>query len=102
MSLSEQLNGFVNAAFAGVWVRSSEPDEAEREIVNHARQAKWNVATWDVANGLRVAGHTEVAGAGSDPLAALRALPGLAEKNGTALLLLHNLHRFFNNPEVVQ
>ena len=32
----------------------------------------------------------------------MRALPALAERNGTALLLLHNFHRFLNNPEVVQ
>jgi hypothetical protein len=32
----------------------------------------------------------------------LRALPTLASANGTALLLLHNFHRFWSNPEVVQ
>src|SRR4029078_11733240 len=41
-------------------------------------------------------------GAAGDPLAALRALPALADSKGTALLLLHNFHRFLNNPEVVQ
>src|SRR5439155_4237491 len=29
-------------------------------------------------------------------------LPGLAEAGGTALLLLHNFHKFWTNPEVVQ
>ena len=38
----------------------------------------------------------------ADPLAALRALPALAEANGTALLLLHNYHKFLGNPEVMQ
>ena len=37
-----------------------------------------------------------------DPLAALRALPALADANGTALLLLHNFHRFLQSPEVIQ
>ncbi len=32
----------------------------------------------------------------------LRSLPTLASEDGTALLLLHNFHRFLNNPEVVQ
>jgi hypothetical protein len=32
----------------------------------------------------------------------LKALPALAEKDGTAILVMHNLHRFFNNPEVIQ
>src|SRR6185436_12188687 len=35
-------------------------------------------------------------------LAALRSLPALADEKGTALLVLHNFHRFLANPEVVQ
>ncbi|NJR41851.1 MAG: hypothetical protein HC767_03515, partial [Akkermansiaceae bacterium] len=42
------------------------------------------------------------AGTASDPLAALRALPTLAEPQGTALLVLVNFHRFLGSPEVVQ
>jgi hypothetical protein len=105
MTLTEQLTDYVHAAFSGLWVHTSEPDEAEREIVRHARAQDWKIAVWDVANGLRLPtvpnGTRPEAGAG-DPLAALRALPALAEANGTALLLLHNLHRFLANPEVVQ
>src|SRR5262249_25960843 len=37
-----------------------------------------------------------------DPLAALRALPGLAHHQRTALMLLHHFHRFLNNPDVMQ
>src|SRR5262249_30112932 len=61
-------------------------------------------AVWDVANGLRLPANPNAktdASAG-DPLAALKALPALADKDGTALLLMHNLHRFLNNPEVIQ
>jgi hypothetical protein len=103
MSLTSQLTEFLRAAFPGVWVQTQEPDEAEREIIQHARQQKWNVAVWDVANGLRVSGRngTPETGAG-DPLAALKALPTLGDKNGTAILIAHNLHRFLNNHEVVQ
>jgi hypothetical protein len=109
MKLSDQLTDYVHAAFTGLWVQTHEPDEAERDIVQLARQHKWKIATWDVANGLRLlanAGQSVSDGAGDssagDPLAALRALPVLAERKGTALLLLHNFHRFLNNPEVVQ
>jgi hypothetical protein len=105
MTLTDQLTEYVNAAFTGIWVQTLEPDEAEREILRHARQEKWKVAVWDVANGLRVATSPATNGpetGAGDPLSALRALPGLAERNGTALLLLHNLHRFLNNPEVIQ
>ena len=105
MKLSDQLTAYFNAAYSGVWLLSHEPDEAEREITQLARNKKWKIAIWDVANGLRLASHsnspTSDAGAG-DPLAALRALPALAEANGTAILLLHNFHRFLNSPEVIQ
>ena len=105
MKLAQQLTDYINAAFTGIWIQTNEADEAERELIQHARQRQWKVAVWDIANGLRVPGIPASApqevGAG-DPLAALRALPALADDKGTALLLLHNFHRFFNNPEVIQ
>jgi ATPase family associated with various cellular activities (AAA) len=104
MTLTDQLTDYVNAAFSGLYVQTFEPDEAEREIVQHARQQRWKVAVWDVANGLRLPTNSsprQDAGTG-DPLAALRALPTLADRNGTALLLLHNFHRFLAQPEVMQ
>ncbi len=102
MKLTEQLTDYTNAAFPGIWITTAEPDEAEREIVQHAHDQDWKVAIWDVASGLRVpGGNGQTTGAG-DPLAALRALPALAEKDGTALLLLHNFHRFLGNHEVIQ
>lgn len=103
MKLSDQLTDYVNAAFTGLWVQTHEADEAEREIVQLARQRKWKLAVWDVANGMHLAGSdTQPEGAGGDPLTALRALPALASKDGTALLLLHNFHKFLTNPEVIQ
>jgi len=105
MTLANQLTDYIHAAFSGLWLFSHEPDEAEREIVQLARQQQWKVAIWDVANGLRLPSNSSNphndAGAG-DPLAALRALPALADRNGTALLLLHNFHKFLTNPEVIQ
>jgi hypothetical protein len=104
MKLTDQLTDYIHAAFTGLWIQTYEPDEAEREIIQHARQQQWKVAIWDVANGLRVEINphgTQDAGS-SDPLAALRALPALADGKGTAVLLLHNLQRFLHNPEVIQ
>jgi hypothetical protein len=103
MKLTDQLTDYVNAAFTGLWIQSYEPDEAEREILRHARERQWKVAVWDIANGLRLPGNggNQESGAG-DPLAALRALPALSSDKGTALLLVHNFHRFLTNPEVVQ
>jgi hypothetical protein len=104
MSLSEQLTDYIHAAFSGLWIQTHEPDEAEREIIQLARRQGWKLAVWDVANGLRLPGQASpstVEGS-NEPLAALRALPALAEPNGTSLLVLHNFHRFLSNPEVVQ
>jgi hypothetical protein len=105
MTLADQLTDYIHAAFSGLWVQTHEPDEAEREIVRHARQQRWKVAVWDLAGGLRLptaSGNASSDTSAGDPLAALHALPSLAEDNGTALLLLPNFHRFLNNPEVVQ
>jgi hypothetical protein len=96
---------YINAGFSGLWVQTQEPDEAEREITRQAKAQHWNVAVWDIAQGLRVPGAAEsVAPAvdARDPLAALRALPALAAKESSALLLLPNFHRFLQNPEVIQ
>jgi hypothetical protein len=104
MKLADQLTDYIHAAFAGLWIQTLEPDEAEREIVKHAKEKDWKIAVWDVANGLRLPANTDNAldvGAG-DPLAVLRALPSLAVAKGTALLVLHNFHKFLSNPEVMQ
>jgi hypothetical protein len=105
MSLTTTLTDYVNAAFTGLWVTSHEPDEAEREILRLARERNWKVAVWDIASGLRVPNNTGAfrgeVGAG-DPIAALRALPSLADNDGTALLVLHQFHRFLPNAEVMQ
>src|SRR3984885_6994773 len=105
MTLSRQLTDYVHAAFSGLYVQTHEPDEAEREICQLARSQKWKIAAWDIAQGVRfpIAPHESATGVGAgDPLAVLRALPTLASRDGTSLLLLHNFHRFFNNPEVIQ
>jgi hypothetical protein len=104
MKLTDQLTDFVNAAFTGVWIQTSEPDEAEKEIIQHVRQKKWKLAVWDVAAGLRLPGSsgTQTESGAGDPLAALRALPALADEKGTAILVLHNFHRFLTSPEVIQ
>ena len=48
MTLTEQLTDYVNAAFSGLWVLTHEPDEAERDLVQHALSQQWQVAVWDV------------------------------------------------------
>ena len=105
MTLAEQLIDYIHAASTGLWIETREPDEAEREIVQLCREHQWKLAVWDVANGLRLplSGSTHAAEVGpGDPLAALRALPALSERDGTALLVHHNFHAFLKNHEVIQ
>ena len=81
MSLVDQIRDYVNACFTGLWVQTSEPDEAEREILQHARDHQWRVAVWDVAGGVRLPGAADGSAteAGSrDPLAALRSGAAMA------------------------
>jgi len=105
MTLTQQLPDYVHAACSGIWLQSSEPDEAEREILQLARQHQWQVGVWDIAQGLRLplapAASRPDTTAG-DPLAVLRALPARADPQGTTLLLLHQFHAFLKNPEVIQ
>jgi hypothetical protein len=104
MNLTDQLTDYVNAAFSGLWVQTQEPDEAEREITQLARSRKWKLAVWDVAAGLRVPSEGTFHGEATpgDPLAVLRAVPALANDRSTALVLLHQFHRFLANAEVMQ
>src|SRR5262249_60305816 len=96
MTLTEQLTDYVHAAFTGLWVQTSEPDEAERDLLQHARQQNWKAVVWDVASGLRLAtgnGSPGLEAAAGDPLAALRPRPALAGGNGTPFLVLPNFTR---------
>src|SRR5690606_12730070 len=94
-----QLVDYIHAAFSGLWITTCEPEEAEREISALARDQNWHLAGWALARGFR---SSTAAADAPDPLAVLRALPGLATQEGTTLLLLHNFHRFLASPEIVQ
>ncbi|HWE38886.1 MAG TPA: AAA family ATPase [Isosphaeraceae bacterium] len=105
MTLAERLAEYVRACFTGLWVQSSEHQDALLEIAALCRKNGWSLATWDIDRGLRPAGRAPepggLAGA-ADPLAAVRSLDALASPDGTGLLVLVNFHRFLGSPEVVQ
>jgi hypothetical protein len=100
MTLSATLREYIAAAFPGLWIQTSEPDEAAREIALLARDQKWSLASWDIDQGLKVG--QESASDTTDPIAALGALLALAQPESSALLVLSNFHRFLQSPEVVQ
>ncbi|MDE2101708.1 MAG: AAA family ATPase [Patescibacteria group bacterium] len=102
MTLTQQLHPYVCAGFSGIWLVTSEPDEAEREI---AANPDWTVKVWDMGRGLRHLVRKgdkaawESCGAKGDPTAPLAAVPGDTEHT---LVLLHNYHRYLSNPVALQ
>src|SRR5262245_28891000 len=105
MTLAERLAECVRACFTGLWVQSHEHDDAVAEIARLCRDQHWTLATWDLDRGLTLAGPSAEARAvptAADPLAAIRALSALATPEGTALLVLRNLHRFLHSAEILQ
>jgi hypothetical protein len=104
MELSKTLHELIQACFTGIWIRSQEPDEALREIAELCRQERWQLAIWDIDQGLRVNGQPVGSNdnQAGDPLAAVRAVHTLAAAGSSALLVLTNFHRFLQSVEIVQ
>jgi hypothetical protein len=100
MSLAETLRQYIAAAFTGIWVQSHEHPDALKEIAQLCKDQKWSLATWDIDKGLSASGQPN-AGT-NDPLAVIRALPALAKKDSSAILVLPNFHRFLQSAEIVQ
>ncbi|MCA9088808.1 MAG: AAA family ATPase [Planctomycetaceae bacterium] len=101
MTLTERLGEYVRACFTGIWIESHEQQDALVALAQLCQQEDWRLATWNIEQGLRVAG-AEIDGSGSDPLAAIRSVNALAAPDGTAILVLQNFHRFLQSAEIVQ
>ena len=101
MALSEQLSEYIRACFTGIWIESHEQQEALTEITQLCQREGWQLATWNIEQGVRVSGTTVDSG-GGHPLAAIRAVSTLATPEGTAVMVLQNFHRFLSSAEIVQ
>lgn len=99
MTLSERLAEYIRACFTVLWIEPHEQADAPLEITQLCARENWHVATWDIDRGFSMSGQTIVA---SDPLAAIWALGGIAQPDGTMILVLPNFHRFLQSAEVVQ
>ena len=102
MQLANRLSEYVRACFSGIWIESSEHQDALTEIATLCRDQQWQLATWDIETGLNIPGQTDSDAGSSDPLAAIRAVNALATLEGTAILVLENFHRFMQSTEVMQ
>lgn len=100
MTLSEQLRDYINAAFSGLWIETFEPQQAEEEVEQLCQEEHWDFARWDIAAGVT----WPAAGAAvqADPVAVLNDVPSKSNGLNTLVLVLHNFHRFLQNPVLVQ
>ena len=101
MALNDQLSEYIRACFTGIWIESHEQQDALAAISQLCQQEGWQLATWNIEQGLRVSG-AAVESSGDDPLAAIRAVNSLATSEGTAVMVLQNFHRFLSSAEIVQ
>ena len=97
MNIRTRLTEYVRACFTGIWIESHEHQEALTEIAELCRDEQWQLATWDIDAGLNIPGQSVTEAAGSDPLAAIRAVNALATPDGTAIIVLQNFHRFMQS-----
>ena len=101
MNLTERLGELISACFTGIWIESHEHHDAIVEIAQLCHDEGWSFANWDIEQGMTLSGG-ETSSEASDPLAAVRSLKALASDDGTAVLVMNNLHRFIGSTEVMQ
>lgn len=110
MTLSERLSEHIAACFPALWVQTFEPEDALSEMARMCREQHWQLAVWDLEQGLQLPGQEKQPNtntdsntdSNTDPLAAIRAIQGLASADSSAILAMVNFHRFLNSAEIVQ
>src|SRR5437870_2238903 len=97
-----KLLDYIRACFTGLWLQTYEPEEAEREITQLAKEQNWILVRWDIAQGWAVADQPSTEP--GDPSAPLKVMNRFATTgtDQTTLIVLHNYHRFLTNPMVMQ
>ncbi len=96
--LKQQLREYVAAVFSGIWIQTAEPEEAQAEIAQLAKDESWNLKTWDVARGMWCTPAGE-----NDPTYPLADLLRTPPQDGQAgVLVLWHYHRFLNAPAIMQ
>ena len=99
--LKEKLKELVSACFTGIWIETHEHHEAIAEIQQLCHEQEWQLATWDIDRGLNIGSGDNLLEA-TDPLAAIKAVNGMATPDGAAILVMNNLHKFISSTEILQ
>lgn len=97
--LKQSLREYVEGCFTGIWIQTHEPYEALNDIRATCQEESWQVAQWDIDQGLRVSG--QPVPNGQDPLSAVKS-SAVVGGDDTSILVLENFHRFLSSAEIVQ
>lgn len=112
--MEKEIVNLIDAAFSAIWVQSWELDECQRMFYRLAEKEKWKVYTWDCVQGIGEVKNTlneegkEIKGLvynakQNSPMSPLTFLLSRTPvEKETAVVLLHNFHRFLDNPQFVQ
>jgi AAA+ superfamily predicted ATPase len=88
------LQDYLKAGYPTLCILTQEPHRAEQAVICE----NWRFFAWDCITGIREAGLPKVAEEITDPVHALTWLHGQVD----TILIVHNLHLFMENPEVIQ
>jgi hypothetical protein len=101
MALSTRMNELIRAGFSGIWISSHEHHDAIAELAAMARDESWQLACWNIEQGLHGTGNSTMVAESGDPLSAVRAAAASVD-GGASILVLENFHRFLGSAEIVQ
>lgn len=101
MRLETQIREYVQACFTGIWIESFEPSEAITSVARLCQAESWTLLTWDLEKGIEpsLPGADQLS---NDPVSAIRQLGRISADGSTVLVVLRNLHRFVQSPELIQ
>jgi hypothetical protein len=64
--LKNLLSEYIRACFTGIWIESHEHEDALAEIGQLCHEEQWQLATWDIDEGLCLGGQSSNGDGGQD------------------------------------
>ena len=90
------FESYFRAAYPVLLIETQEPERAERMIAQTG--GEWTYTAWDCLRGIRSLPKGLIVEEETNPIAAMEYL----SHHGQTVMVAHNLHLFFEAPEVVQ
>ncbi len=98
----DKLENLVNAGFSALWIFTAEPYEAQRAVAKLSDEKSWKLSVWDCMKGLQGLVNCQDKAEASPLVPLVKYLGRTPQEKEPQLVLLHNYHRFLENPQVVQ